>query len=217
MKLIVHRIVSQFYRKHTIQRQIETSLRRGLLASTTRSIGDSTAILLDTVPLLRHVLCPQLRSVSLQLLSPRERDDLRHTVEVMVDLGLIYVQTKSADGTYQYQLEPNIQLLGTFDNSGGSADGSTASTKVSYTGRQLIAREVELEKMRRVVPKAAATTTTTTTAKATAAAKKPQRHLQTLQKAMEMAAPRSNVKETVGISVCLIHIAANSCQRQPHR
>lgn len=80
----------------------------------------------------------------------RERADLRHTVEVMVDLGLIYVQAKSADGTYQYHMEPNINMLSTFADIGGTGP------QLSYSGRQLIAREVELEKMRRVVPKATA-------------------------------------------------------------
>lgn len=65
----------------------------------------------------------------------------------MVDLGLIYVQSKSADGTYQYHMEPNISMLSTFPDVGINAP------QLSYSGRQLIAREVELEKMRRVAPK----------------------------------------------------------------
>lgn len=44
----------------------------------------------------------------------RERSDLRHTVEVMADLGLSYSQLKSLDGTYQYQLEPDINQLCNF-------------------------------------------------------------------------------------------------------
>lgn len=44
----------------------------------------------------------------------RERADLQHTVQVMADLGLTYVQTKNADGTYQYQVEPDISYLFNF-------------------------------------------------------------------------------------------------------
>lgn len=44
----------------------------------------------------------------------RERSDLQHTVQVMADLGLTYVQTKNADGTYQYQVEPDISYLFNF-------------------------------------------------------------------------------------------------------
>lgn len=32
----------------------------------------------------------------------------------MVDLGLTYSQTKNPDGTYQYQIEPDINLLCNF-------------------------------------------------------------------------------------------------------
>lgn len=41
----------------------------------------------------------------------RERYDLTHTVEAMADLGLVFTQTKVADGTYQYQLEPDLDAL----------------------------------------------------------------------------------------------------------
>lgn len=46
--------------------------------------------------------------------SHRERADLAHTVDVMVDLGLTYSQTKNPDGTYQYQIEPDINHLCNF-------------------------------------------------------------------------------------------------------
>lgn len=45
----------------------------------------------------------------------RERADLRHSVEVMADLGLVYVQSKAADGTYQYHMEPDIDIICHFD------------------------------------------------------------------------------------------------------
>lgn len=61
----------QFARKAQRHRQIETAMRASMAAGRSRGIGDGAAVLLDTLPLVRHVLCPQLRSVSLQLLSPR--------------------------------------------------------------------------------------------------------------------------------------------------
>ena len=45
----------------------------------------------------------------------RERADLAHTVNVMVDLGLTYSQTKNPDGTYQYRIEPDINFLCNFN------------------------------------------------------------------------------------------------------
>lgn len=48
------------------------------------------------------------------LQSHREQADLAHTVDVMVDLGLTYAQTKNPDGTYQYQIDPDINFLCNF-------------------------------------------------------------------------------------------------------
>lgn len=46
--------------------------------------------------------------------SSREKYDLQHTVDVMVDLGLTYSQTKNVDGTYHYQIDPDIHFLCNF-------------------------------------------------------------------------------------------------------
>ncbi|XP_058446411.1 chromosome transmission fidelity protein 18 homolog [Malaya genurostris] len=125
---------------------ILTGLRKGLSAHL-KGIGEGPTVLLDTVPLLKRVINPALRSVSLQLLTPKEKSDLTHTVEVMADFGLNYIQLKSADGTYQYQMNPDIDLLGQFQG--------TSAQNLSYFGKQIVAREVELEQMRRAQPKAA--------------------------------------------------------------
>ncbi|XP_065090752.1 chromosome transmission fidelity protein 18 homolog [Ochlerotatus camptorhynchus] len=125
---------------------ILTGLRKGLSAQL-KGIGDGPTVLLDTVPLLKRVISPSLRSVSLQLLTPKEKSDLTHTVEVMADFGLNYIQLKSTEGTYQYQLDPDIEQLGNFPGVTGQ--------NMSYFGKQLVAREVELEQVRRAQPKAA--------------------------------------------------------------
>ncbi|XP_001659131.2 chromosome transmission fidelity protein 18 homolog [Aedes aegypti] len=125
---------------------ILTGLRKGLSAQL-KGIGEGPTVLLDTVPLLKRVLSPSLRSVSIQLLTPKEKSDLTHTVEVMADFGLNYIQLKSTDGTYAYQLDPDIEQLGNFPGIAGQ--------NLNYFGKQLVAREVELERMRRAQPKAA--------------------------------------------------------------
>ncbi|XP_055590916.1 chromosome transmission fidelity protein 18 homolog [Uranotaenia lowii] len=126
---------------------ILAGLRKGLSAQL-KGIGEGPTVLLDTVPLLKRVINPSLRSVSLQLLTPKEKSDLTHTVEVMADFGLNYIQLKSAEGTYQYQLDPDIEQLGQYPG--------VSSQNFSYFGKQIVAREVELEQMRRAQPKAAA-------------------------------------------------------------
>lgn len=102
-------------------------------------------MLLDTLPLIRRILSPSIRSVSLQLLTPKERSDLQHAVEVMADLGVKFVQVKGIDGAFKYQMEPDIELLSFFR--------SSEDIPLSYWTRQLVAREVDLENMRRAKPK----------------------------------------------------------------
>ncbi|XP_055546969.1 chromosome transmission fidelity protein 18 homolog [Wyeomyia smithii] len=123
---------------------ILTGLRKGLSAQL-KGIGEGPTVLLDTVPLLKRVISPSLRSVSLQLLTPKEKSDLTHAVEVMADFGLNYIQLKSAEGSYQYQLNPDIEQLGHFTGVSGQ--------NLSYFGKQIVAREVEMEVMRRAQPK----------------------------------------------------------------
>lgn len=90
------------------------SLRKGIVASL-KGAGDGPAFLLDSLSLIKCILCPILRSVSVQLLTPKEKSDLLHVVAVMADLGLAYTQLKSVDGTYNYQMTPDIEHLSTFD------------------------------------------------------------------------------------------------------
>lgn len=194
----------QFARKAQRRSQIELAVRGGLAAGRSRGIGGGAALLLDTLPLVRRVLQPQLRAVSLQLLSPRERADLRHAVEVMVDLGLVYVQTRAPDGTYQYHMEPNVAQLSQFPDSSGGGGGAGGESLLSYTARQLIAREVELEKMRRVQPKPMESGAARSAGAAGASSSKPTvvpNHLQTLAPKRPVTAGRpgaaSALRETV--------------------
>uniref|UniRef100_A0A6E8VY12 AAA domain-containing protein n=1 Tax=Anopheles coluzzii TaxID=1518534 RepID=A0A6E8VY12_ANOCL len=124
---------------------IMTGLRKGLSAHL-KGIGEGAAVLIDTIPMLKRVINPTLRSVSLQLLSQKEKSDLTHTVEVMADFGLNYIQLKTPEGTYQYQLNPDLDQLCSF---GGGPAGQTST----YFGKQIVSREVELEQMRRAQPK----------------------------------------------------------------
>ncbi|XP_035915325.1 chromosome transmission fidelity protein 18 homolog [Anopheles stephensi] len=123
---------------------ILTGLRKGLSAHL-KGIGEGAAVLIDTIPMLKRVINPSLRSVSLQLLSQKEKSDLTHTVEVMADFGLNYIQLKTPEGTYQYQLNPDLDQLCSFSGTAGQSS--------TYFGKQIVAREVELEQMRRAQPK----------------------------------------------------------------
>lgn len=64
----------------------------------------------------------------------------------MADFGITYHQVKSAEGPYIFRMEPDLDALAQFP-------GYTGVT-LSYFGRQLVAREVELERIHRSTPKA---------------------------------------------------------------
>lgn len=83
----------------------------------------------------------------------------------MADLGLTYTQIKSYEGTYSYQLEPDLDLLAKFP---GKKEKNRSNflkliitclfigfdgVTVSHFGRQLLTREIELECIHRAVPK----------------------------------------------------------------
>uniref|UniRef100_A0A1A9WUS5 Uncharacterized protein n=1 Tax=Glossina brevipalpis TaxID=37001 RepID=A0A1A9WUS5_9MUSC len=140
-----------FFQKSTTQRSVFQSLRKSITACTA-GIGQGTKLLLETVPMLKRILSPHLRSVAIQLLSTREQCDLKHTVEIMVDLGLTYTQLKSAEGSYVYGMEPDLEILAQFSVT-NKHDCGTPGITLAYFGRQLIAREIELEAIKRAVPK----------------------------------------------------------------
>ncbi|KAM7354089.1 chromosome transmission fidelity protein 18 homolog [Cochliomyia hominivorax] len=141
----------EFQQKQTTQKNIFQSLRKSFTCSTV-GIGQGTVVLLETVPLLKYILSPQLRSVAIQLLSKKEQADLKHCVEIMADLGITYTQVKSADGPYIYRMEPDLDNIMQFPNFPGIS--------LSYFGRQLVSREVELERIHRSTPKAIGPTKT---------------------------------------------------------
>jgi chromosome transmission fidelity protein 18 len=131
--------------KLTTTKMTFESLKKGL-SSYLRGFGSGHEILLDSISLVKIIICPEIRSVSMHLLTERERNDLQHTVEIIADLGLTMTQLQAADGTYTYRVDPDIDYL--------SSNFISNQTKyMSYWSKQIIAREVELEKMRRAKPK----------------------------------------------------------------
>lgn len=108
----------------------------------TRGVGTSTTCIhLNSLIYVRLIISPQLRSVSLQLLTPMERSNVEQTVEIMLDMGLSYIQLKASDGTNQFNLDPNIDFL--FQLTENSIPVTSTWCK------QLLAREVELAKIHR--------------------------------------------------------------------
>ncbi|XP_040604271.1 chromosome transmission fidelity protein 18 homolog isoform X1 [Mesocricetus auratus] len=112
------------------------------MAPSTRSRATPQALVLDTLCLLLDVLAPKLRPVSTQLYSAREKQQLSSLVGTMLAYSLTYHQERTPDGQYFYRLEPNVEEVCRFPE-------LPARKPLTYQAKQLIAREIEMEKMRR--------------------------------------------------------------------
>ncbi|XP_077506370.1 chromosome transmission fidelity protein 18 homolog isoform X1 [Amblyomma americanum] len=150
-----HRVFSVVpYTKMTFQNSfIEARTKRtqmhNILVSLTvestpqaRCFLTETSLLRDVLPWLLCILQPTLRPVNMQLFNKAERQQLEQVVAVMSSFAITYQQTRNADGVYQYSLEPNIEEVVHFP-------GIAPQQSLPYATKQIIARELEVEKMRR--------------------------------------------------------------------
>nr|KAG5709706.1 hypothetical protein BaRGS_027731 [Batillaria attramentaria] len=122
-----------------------TNLLTSLQADMTpgvRKFVDIRNLTLDLLPPLLDILQPTLRPVNTQLYSSREKEDLSHLVHIMINYNMTYRQERSPEGQYTYVLDPNVEEVVRFS-------GTKQRKQLTYGAKQLIAREIELERMRR--------------------------------------------------------------------
>ncbi|RXG71253.1 Chromosome transmission fidelity protein 18-like protein, partial [Armadillidium vulgare] len=132
---------NEFSTKLTKSKSILDSLTSGISAYNL-VFSPSDSLIRDILPYLTCIMQPNFRAVNVQLYSNKEREDLSKLVSTMISYNLTYQQEKSHEGTYTYILEPNVEELTHFP--------SIPKPKgISYSSKQLIAREIELEKVRR--------------------------------------------------------------------
>ncbi|KAG0437260.1 hypothetical protein HPB47_017525 [Ixodes persulcatus] len=105
-----------------------------------------TTLVLDVLPWLTGILQPTIRPVNTQLFSAEERQKLQQVISVMASFNLTYHQARTADGVYQYALEPSIDEVTRFP-------GVAQPPQLTYATKQLIAREVVLDFFGRVIQK----------------------------------------------------------------
>lgn len=91
-----------------------------------------------------RIIQSNLRPVNTQLYSAKEKQELKHLVEILIAYNLTYVQEISLEGQYSYRLDPELEEVVYFP--------SIHHTSLPYAIKQLIAHEVEVEKMRRDNP-----------------------------------------------------------------
>ncbi|XP_043097625.1 chromosome transmission fidelity protein 18 homolog isoform X2 [Puntigrus tetrazona] len=101
------------------------------------------SLCLDILSLLLELISPKLRPVNPQLYSTREKQQLYDLIDTMINYNLTYRQDRTPEGQYTYVLEPNVEDVVHFT-------GLPPRRQLTYQVKQLIARETELERMRRV-------------------------------------------------------------------
>uniref|UniRef100_A0A3B3Q2M7 Chromosome transmission fidelity protein 18 homolog n=1 Tax=Paramormyrops kingsleyae TaxID=1676925 RepID=A0A3B3Q2M7_9TELE len=107
-----------------------------------RSRVGPRSLSLEVLSLLLEVVCPKLRPVNPQLYSTREKQQLVELIDTMMCYNLTYRQDRTPEGQYRYLLEPNVEDAVRFP-------GVPPRRQLTYQAKQMIARELELEKMRR--------------------------------------------------------------------
>ncbi|XP_054246859.1 chromosome transmission fidelity protein 18 homolog [Indicator indicator] len=117
------------------------SLVSGTTASA-RSRAGQQPLVLEVLCLLLDIIAPKLRPVNTQLYSLKEKQQLADLVSTMLAYNLTYQQERLPEGQYGYRLDPNVEDVCRFPD-------LPARRQLSYQTKQLIAREIELEKMRR--------------------------------------------------------------------
>lgn len=122
---------------------------------------------MDIASFLPDILAPKLRTVPSHLYSPKEKADLARIINVMLEFGLSFVQEKSFQGGYIYNLDPyvitiankqRIFLLRTvhkchifFSNilEVGIFPDCNVHRNLAYAVQQIIAQELEIERLKR--------------------------------------------------------------------
>jgi len=111
------------------------------MTPTARVYCSRTSLVRELLPAILSVIQPSLRPVNTQLFSAREKAELENVVAVHVAYNLTYQQEKDETGQYVYKMDPDVESIVCYP-------GTKRMIQLTYGIKQLIAREVEIEKMR---------------------------------------------------------------------
>merc|ERR1712083_23704 len=116
----------------------------GEMLPSARVYSTNTALVRELLPAILSVVQPTLRPVNTQLFSAKEKSELANVVSVHIAYNLTYQQERDLEtGQYVYKMDPDVESVVFFP-------GTKRLVNLSYGIKQLIAHEIELEKMRRI-------------------------------------------------------------------
>ncbi|KAK0168430.1 hypothetical protein PV327_002232 [Microctonus hyperodae] len=114
-----------------------------IVSSAQKACGrDAQTIILDIAPCLFELLNPRLRAVAINLYSTTERNELNRLINVMLDLGLSFIQEKNEDGSMNYNIDPNLFEIAIFPE-------CKTRRGLFYTTKQMVSQELEIERLKR--------------------------------------------------------------------
>ena len=112
------------------------------MSPTARVYCSNTSLVRELLPAILSVIQPSLRPVNTQLFSAREKAELENVVAVHVAYNLTYQQERDPEsGQYIYKMDPDVESIVCFP-------GTKRLINLTYGMKQMIAHEVDIEKMR---------------------------------------------------------------------
>ncbi|KAF4032157.1 putative P-loop containing nucleoside triphosphate hydrolase protein [Phytophthora infestans] len=105
-----------------------------------------SVLVVDVVPWLIASLSPNIRRINPSLQTKEEKLMIQRLIQLMASLGLSFRHKYRPDGSEDYALEPALNELVEFRSREG---GTPYQYMLPISVRKMIAREVELEQMRR--------------------------------------------------------------------
>jgi len=115
----------------------------GEMLPKTRAYCSRSTLVRDLLPALLAVIQPVLRPVNTQLYSAKEKAELKNLVNIHIAYNITYQQQRNMEGQYEYKMDPDVESVVAFPD-------ISRTVQLTYASKQLIAHEIELEKMRRV-------------------------------------------------------------------
>ena len=132
------------YLKQTAHLEIADTLRKSLPLQI-GSLFAKPNITSELIPLLLRIITPDLKPINQQLIKTEERLAMKKLIRKKLDLNIKYIQDRNEDNQIVYRLEPALDVFIHYD---GKKVNDMPVTRFNL--RQLIAKEMEAEALRRL-------------------------------------------------------------------
>ncbi|KAI8853259.1 P-loop containing nucleoside triphosphate hydrolase protein [Chytridium lagenaria] len=133
---------------------IATRASEGVVESTIKGLGPLTRLwwgqrsrmVMELLPPLIHIVTPNFYAVNIQTMRPHEKNMFQRIVHLMVSFGIRFVQDRLESGLFVFKFEPPIDKISKFEE---TETTSVQNLQIMFPVRQLIAKEIALENIRR--------------------------------------------------------------------